>query len=324
MLLEPDIADPEIQKKVMSLNSLLIKVPGVIQAQSWFADFILWIRMSSNYFSEYNANGYSVPREKFIPWLNEFLNDTVNGGKCYHIAFPINHSNNSIEVSQFILSTKVNPNDVFQTFLMMKEIKGAVDSLHLNGHLVGPYSFIYTVFDRFMEKFVVVTVLFAFIIFASMFIMYRDWRCSLCAITCIALATFTYVGLLALCDVDLNSISLSNIIVSICISVDMFSYFTNAYQQGKKDENYSFQLSLFASAAKGMGVSMVGSFLSATCLKMSTSPFVQIYFFIMYSLMLPLVFCFAAFLYPVLLTWGDKPMLQAIPGIQKSSDIELR
>jgi len=277
---------------------------------SWWDDFKLWIDIISTHRSEFDLNGKIIPENEFYPWLKEFLQDQEVGK--FHQFDVILSSDETQIVASRMMAYNVPCNDTNDYVNSMKSIK----ETFANYAPTDP-SFTYSVFYIFFEQYL--NIVFeawrgilgslAVIVFFNLLLVMKI-PAAFIAVFLIASIILMVIGFMYFWCIELNAISVVNLISATGLSVDFVSYVLKSFveSQGNRRERVERAMSEFGISILHGGIC---SLLSILVLAFIPQAIFRIYYFQMYLLIILLDKFVGLIILPILLdTMGPSPLAQ--------------
>ncbi|XP_063233113.1 patched domain-containing protein 3-like [Bacillus rossius redtenbacheri] len=290
-----DYSDPEIQQQVENLtqsfeNTSFISSP--LYTESWLRSFVGYIRRNQDYLN------VTIDTEKdFIKTLKELWLFKPNP---FSLDVKFNENETEIIASRFLIQA-VNISDSNGEKEMVRELRKICRESPLNATVFHPYFVFFDQFELVRPTAIQSMIIGALIMMLVCFVFIPNISCCLWVAFSIISIETGVAGYMALWDVNLDSISMINLIMCIGFSVDFTAHICYAYMSSKATTpEQRVRESLYA-----LGLPIVqGAF--STILAVVTLIFAGSYIFLVFFKMVFLVVFFGAmhglFLLPVLLS----------------------
>ncbi|XP_032673753.1 patched domain-containing protein 3 [Odontomachus brunneus] len=288
-------SDPVIQTQMENLtrnleSSKYISAP--IYTESWLRNFLIYISTEESYLN------VSIDNEpNFIKVLKEYwLHDT----SVYSLDVKLDAAKEKIVASRFLIQA-VNVSGTNQEKDMVKELRGICDESPLNASVFHPYFVFFDQFELVRPTSIQCMIFGALVMMFISFIFIPNILCCLWVAFCIVSIELGVAGYMALWGVNLDSISMINLIMCIGFSVDFTAHICYAYMSSKrtwpedrmKDSLYSLGLPIVQGAASTI-LGLVALLLAGT--------YIFLVFFKMVFLVIFIGAMHGLFLLPVLLS----------------------
>nr|CAD7394216.1 unnamed protein product [Timema cristinae] len=292
---EYDYSDPEIQEQVENLtqsfeNTSFISTP--LYTESWLRSFVGYVKRNQDY-----LNVSIDTEDDFISTLKELWLFKPNP---FSLDVKFNENETKIIASRFLIQA-VNISDSNGEKEMVRALRKICKDSPLNAIVFHPYFVFFDQFELVRPTSIQSMIIGALIMMLVCFVFIPNVLCSLWVAFSIISIETGVAGYMALWDVNLDSISMINLIMCIGFSVDFTAHICYAYMSSKaKYPEERVRESLFA-----LGLPIVqGAF--STILAVITLIFAGSYIFLVFFKMVFLVVFFGAmhglFLLPVLLS----------------------
>jgi len=244
-----------------------------------------------------------IPQNQFYPWLAEFLVDPTVG-KYYSYDVVLDDNTGSIVASRSLInSANLITNDDYLG--AVQTVVDIFDSYGLNGF---PYSYFYQYFEQYLTigtETVTLLVSAFVVISAVLFLFILSPLTTLLICLVIAICLIDNVGFMYYWGVELNAISLVNLVVSIGVTVEFSSYIAKTFAESPEfdrlDRSRDSMIRLGASVFNGSFATLI----SIVVLAFAQYNLIVEYYFKMYFIMVLFAMAHAFVLLPVVLgTFG--------------------
>ncbi|KAI0980228.1 hypothetical protein GJ496_009475 [Pomphorhynchus laevis] len=305
---------------------------------SWLDDYEQWTHHQSECcflnktndefcsasYSQFRNECYSCPNAPFDRYLRNFLKDNpgkhcpLSGRAAYKNAIVFNNRNEVTSSYFMTYHTLLVTSQDFIAALKSAEWLAAniTLSLHNKGftdaHVI-PYSVFYVFYEQYLDIWNTILINVSFSVLAiflvSFILLGFDLTSSVIIVTSIAMITVNIGGLMYLWDIELNAISLVNVVMSLGISVEFCAHLVREFSlinYGTRRQRARIALANVGEAVfSGITLTKIGGII---VLAFSHSQLFQVFYFRMY---LCIIFCGAlhglVFL-PVLLSYAGGPI----------------
>jgi predicted RND superfamily exporter protein len=310
-----DYTAPENQKALSDLSEMLSKSPWLTDPiVNWAGGFRFWANVLQNRGAQMCCGVASpcdvratcfderfVPPDKFHAWLREYLVDETLGRYSY---FDVVFSDDGRRISgSRVMSTSIGLNSSQAFVDAIQSVRALVDDASLDGAY--PYSIFYMFFAPYLTltREVVVGVLASLAaIFLTTWFFLRALVPSVITVCIIGLVVFDVAGLMWFLEIQLNPLSVVNLIVCTGLSVELTAHIAQVFQLldslEPRERVTRAMVDIGASVANGGLTTLLGVLMLAFA---SYSVF-QVYYFRMY-LLIVLVGLFHAFAVLPLALW---------------------
>lgn len=288
-------SDPVIQAQMENLTRSLESskyISAPIYTESWLRNFLMYISTEEGY-----LNVSIADEPDFIRVLKEYwLHDT----SVYSLDVKLDAAKEKIVASRFLIQA-VNVSGTNQEKDMVKELRGICDESPLNASVFHPYFVFFDQFELVRPTSIQCMIFGALVMMFISFIFIPNILCCLWVAFCIVSIEVGVAGYMALWGVNLDSISMINLIMCIGFSVDFTAHICYAYMSSKqtrpedrmKDSLYSLGLPIVQGAASTI-LGLVALLLAGT--------YIFLVFFKMVFLVIFIGAMHGLFLLPVLLS----------------------
>ncbi|XP_077302916.1 patched domain-containing protein [Arctopsyche grandis] len=288
-------SDPVIQKQVENLtrnleNSSYISDP--LYTESWIRSFLSYVSRNNEYLN------VSIDTEpSFIATLKELW---LYPSNPFSLDVKFNEDESQIIASRFLIQA-VNVSDTNSEKDMVKLLRKICNESPLNASVFHPYFVFFDQFELVRPVSLQNMIVGAIIMMIISFIFIPNFLCSLWVAFSIISIEAGVVGYMALWDVNLDSISMINLIMCIGFSVDFTAHICYAYMASKaKHPDGKVRECLYS-----LGLPIIQG-ASSTILGVAALILADSYIFLVFFKMVFLVIFFGAmhgiFLLPVLLS----------------------
>ncbi|XP_075237604.1 patched domain-containing protein [Lycorma delicatula] len=290
-----DYSDPYVQEQVENLTQTFEASPFIsspLYTESWLRSFVSYVNRNQDYLNVSIDN-----EEEFIITLNELWLFKPNP---FSLDVKFDETGKHIIASRFMIQA-VNISDGNAEKDMVRELRRICHESSLNVSVFHPYFVYFDQFELVRPTSIQAMIVGAVIMMIISFIFIPNFLCSLWVAFCIVSIETGVAGYMSLWDVNLDSISMINLIMCIGFSVDFTAHICYAYMSSKakspeekmRESLHSLGLPIFQGA--------VSTILGVIALVLAQS-----YIFLVFFKMIFLVVFFGAihgmFLLPVLLS----------------------
>uniref|UniRef100_A0A0A9X8T6 Patched domain-containing protein 3 n=3 Tax=Lygus hesperus TaxID=30085 RepID=A0A0A9X8T6_LYGHE len=288
-------SDLETQARMENLTKTFEKSPYIsnsLYTESWLRSFVGYINRNKDYLN------VSIDTEpEFIEVLNDLWLFKPNP---FSLDVKFNEDGTRIIASRFMIQG-VNISDANMEKDMVRDLRRIAKESDLNVTVFHPYFVFFDQFELVKPTSIQSMIVGAVIMMIISFIFIPNFLCSLWVAFCIVSIETGVAGYMALWNVNLDSISMINLIMCIGFSVDFTAHICYAYMSSKaetseeriKESLYALGLPVFQGATS--------TILGVVALVLADS-----YIFLVFFKMICLVILFGAlhgmFLLPVLLS----------------------
>ncbi|KAL1137711.1 hypothetical protein AAG570_009407 [Ranatra chinensis] len=288
-------SDPVVQDQIENLTRTFERSPFIsnsLYTESWLRSFVSYIRRNQEYLN------VSIDTEpEFIKTLNELWLFKPNP---FSLDVKFSNDGSQIIASRFMIQA-VNISDGNMEKDMVRDLRRISRESSLNVSVFHPYFVFFDQFELVKPTSIQSMVVGAVVMMIISFIFIPNFLCSLWVAFCIISIETGVAGYMALWDVNLDSISMINLIMCIGFSVDFTAHICYAYMSSKAETSeekireclYALGLPIFQGA-------------TSTVLGVIALILAQSYIFLVFFKMIFLVILFGAlhgmFLLPVLLS----------------------
>lgn len=248
---EYDYSDPIIQEQVENLTRSLeaskyISTP--IYTESWLRSFVSYVIRNNDFL---NVN--ITDEHNFIKQLKELW---LFPTSPFSLDVKFDDTGEKIVASRFLIQA-VNVSGTNQEKDMVKELRSICAASPLNASVFHPYFVFFDQFELVKPTSIQCMIFGAFVMMLISFIFIPNIFCCLWVAFCIVSIELGVAGYMALWDVNLDSISMINLIMCIGFSVDFTAHICYAYMRSKqprpedrvKESLYSLGLPIVQGAA---------------------------------------------------------------------------
>ncbi|KXJ68711.1 hypothetical protein RP20_CCG002034 [Aedes albopictus] len=288
-------SDPDTQMQIEDLmqsleNTSYISSP--LYSESWLRSFVAYVDRNNDY-----LNLTLDTEEDFIKALKDIWLFPANP---FSLDVKFSDDGKRIEASRFMIQA-VNITDTNHEKVMVKDLRAICKASPLNATVFHPYFVFFDQFELVRPTSIQSMVVGALIMMLISFIFIPNFLCSLWVAFSIVSIELGVAGYMSLWDVNLDSISMINLIMCIGFSVDFTAHICYTYMSSKKrtpDERVR-------EALYGLGRPIMQGSIS-TILGVIALLLADSYIFLVFFKMVFLVIFFGAmhglFLLPVLLS----------------------
>ncbi|XP_026477918.1 patched domain-containing protein 3 [Ctenocephalides felis] len=292
---EHNYSDPWIQNEVETLtqrleNSSYITSP--LYTESWLRSFLSYVERNNDY-----LNITMDEEEPFLEALKELWLFPANP---FSLDVSFNKAGDRIQASRFLIQA-VNISDTNHEKEMVKALRQICHESPLNASVFHPYFVFFDQFELVRPTSIQSMIIGAIIMMIISFVFIPNFLCSLWVAFSVVSIELGVAGYMSLWDVNLDSVSMINLIMCIGFSVDFTAHICYAYMSSKaEDPKERVRECLYS-----LGLPIVqGSF--STILGVLALVLAGSYIFLVFFKMVFLVIFFGAmhglFLLPVLLS----------------------
>lgn len=266
-------SDPVIQEQIENLTTSLEAskyISAPVYTESWLRSFLSY--MSSNNY----LNVTLKDERQFIKALKDYW---LYPTSSFSLDVKFDDNEESIVASRFLIQA-VNVSGTNQEKDMVKELRHICDSSPLNASVFHPYFVFFDQFELVRPTSLQCMIFGALVMMLISFIFIPNIFCCLWVAFCIVSIELGVAGYMALWDVNLDSISMINLIMCIGFSVDFTAHICYAYMSSKrpraedrvKDSLYSLGLPIVQGAASTilglMALLLAGTYIFLVFFKM--------------------------------------------------------
>ncbi|XP_015605307.1 patched domain-containing protein 3 [Cephus cinctus] len=223
-----DYSDPEIQNQMENLTRTLEEtsyISSPIYTESWIRGFLSYVRRN-----EEVVNGTIDNEEDFVKTLKDFW---LFPSSTYSLDVKFDPTGEHIIASRFLIQA-VNISGTNHEKEMVKELRRICHDSPLNASVFHPYFVFFDQFELVRPTSIQCMIFGALIMMLISFIFIPNILCCLWVAFCIVSIELGVAGYMALWDVNLDSISMINLIMCIGFSVDFTAHICYAYMSSKK------------------------------------------------------------------------------------------
>lgn len=244
-------SDPMFQRQVENLTRSLEAskyISKPIYTESWLRSFLSYVSRNDDY-----LNVTLDDESSFVKSLKEIW---LFPTSSFSLDVKFDESGERIVASRFLIQA-VNVSGTNQEKDMVKELRGICNASPLNVSVFHPYFVFFDQFELVRPTSLQCMVFGALVMMLISFIFIPNILCCLWVAFCIVSIELGVAGYMALWDVNLDSISMINLIMCIGFSVDFTAHICYAYMSSKrsraedrvKDSLYSLGLPIAQGAA---------------------------------------------------------------------------
>lgn len=225
---EQNYSDPLIQQQIENLTRTLeasdfISTP--IYTESWIRSFLSYVTRNQDY-----LNVTIDTEADFIKTLKDIWLFPANP---FSLDVKFDDKGEKILASRFLIQA-VNISGTNEEKAMVKELRRICEESPLNATVFHPYFVFFDQFELVRPTSIQCMVFGALIMMLISFIFIPNVLCCLWVAFCIVSIELGVAGYMALWDVNLDSISMINLIMCIGFSVDFTAHICYAYMSSKK------------------------------------------------------------------------------------------
>lgn len=309
-------SDPMVQDEIEELTRNLENtsyVTSSLYTESWLRSFVSFVDRNNDY-----LNLTLDTEQEFIDAVKEHW---LFPGNPFSLDVKFNENGTKILASRFLIQA-VNITDTNHEKVMVKDLRQICKDSPLNATIFHPYFVFFDQFELVRPTSVQSMVIGAIIMMIISFIFIPNILCSLWVAFSVISIEMGVAGYMALWDVNLDSISMINLIMCIGFSVDFTAHICYTYMSSKKKSPKARVREAFHS----LGLPIIqGS--SSTILGIVALLLAQSYIFLVFFKMVFLVIFFGAmhglFLLPVLLSLFGPGSWQTWTGRDSGTEDEI-
>lgn len=309
-------SDPWVQDQMENLTRTLEHtsyVTSSLYTESWLRSFLSFMERNDDY-----LNTTIDDEPSFIEVVKEHW---LFPGNPFSLDVRLNDEETQIIASRFLIQA-VNITDTNHEKEMVRDLRKICKDSPLNASIFHPYFVFFDQFELVRPVSLQAMVIGAIIMMIISFIFIPNILCSLWVAFSVISIELGVAGYMALWDVNLDSISMINLIMCIGFSVDFTAHICYTYMSSKKRSPKA----RVREALHSLGLPIVqGS--SSTILGIIALLLAQSYIFLVFFKMVFLVIFFGAmhglFLLPVLLSLFGPGSWQTWTGRDDGSDAEV-
>ncbi|XP_054003081.1 patched domain-containing protein 3 isoform X1 [Hylaeus anthracinus] len=224
---EYDYSDPVVQQQVENLTRSL-EASGYISSAPIYTES--WLRGFLNYVNYSGTEVNITNEESFITTLKETW---LSPKTSFSLDVKFDEAEEHIVASRFMIQA-VNVSGTNQEKDMVKELRRICADSPLNASVFHPYFVFFDQFELVKPTSIQCMVFGALIMMLISFIFIPNVLCCLWVAFCIISIELGVAGYMALWDVNLDSISMINLIMCIGFSVDFTAHICYAYMSSKQ------------------------------------------------------------------------------------------
>ncbi|RZF35136.1 hypothetical protein LSTR_LSTR009442 [Laodelphax striatellus] len=308
-------SDPSIQQQVENLTRTFEASPFIstsLYTESWLRSFVSYVERNADY-----LNVSIATEPDFIKALHEIWLFKPNP---FSLDVKFSDDGSQIVASRFMIQA-VNISDGNAEKDMVKDLRRICHESHLNVSVFHPYFVYFDQFELVRPTSIQAMIVGAVIMMIISFIFIPNILCSLWVAFCIVSIETGVAGYMSLWDVNLDTISMINLIMCIGFSVDFTAHICYAYMSSKaelpeeklRESLHSLGLPIFQGA--------ISTILGVAALVLADS-----YIFLVFFKMIFLVVFFGAIhgmlLLPVLLTMFGPNSCKSYHQRREMSEVE--
>jgi len=263
-----------IQQQVENLTSSLEAskyISAPVYTESWLRSYISYVTNNEEY-----LNTSITDENNFIKNLKKFW---LYPNSAFSLDVKFDDTGEKIVASRFLIQA-VNVSGTNQEKDMVKELRGICAASPLNASVFHPYFVFFDQFELVRPTSIQCMIFGALIMMLISFLFIPNIFCCLWVAFCIVSIELGVAGYMALWDVNLDSISMINLIMCIGFSVDFTAHICYAYMSSKKsrsedrvkDSLYSLGLPIVQGAASTilglMALLLAGTYIFLVFFKM--------------------------------------------------------
>ncbi|XP_020285051.1 patched domain-containing protein 3 isoform X2 [Pseudomyrmex gracilis] len=271
---EYNYSDPMIQKQMENLTKSLEAseyISAPIYTESWLRSFLIYVEDNQDY-----LNLTINDEDSFIETLKQ---EWLQSSSSFSLDVKFDNMNKRIIASRFLIQA-VNVSGTNQEKDMVKKLRGICEASPLNASVFHPYFVFFDQFELVRPTSIQCMIFGALVMMLISFIFIPNIFCCLWVAFCIVSIELGVAGYMALWDVNLDSISMINLIMCIGFSVDFTAHICYAYMSSKKprpedrvkDSLYSLGLPIVQGAASTilglMALLLAGTYIFLVFFKM--------------------------------------------------------
>ncbi|XP_076180343.1 patched domain-containing protein isoform X2 [Ptiloglossa arizonensis] len=223
---EYNYSDPVIQQQMENLTKSL-ESSSYISSHSIFTES--WLRNFLNYMNYYQLESNITDEKSFVTALKTWLSPESS----FSLDVRFDETEEHIVASRFVIQA-VNVSGTNQEKDMVKELRRICTDSPLNASVFHPYFVFFDQFELVKPTSIQCMVFGALIMMLISFIFIPNVLCCLWVAFCIISIELGVAGYMALWDVNLDSISMINLIMCIGFSVDFTAHICYAYMSSKQ------------------------------------------------------------------------------------------
>lgn len=290
-----DYSNPEVQNRINTLTGQLENTSYVTSSdytESWLRSFLEFYERNNEY-----INGTINTEQSFIKVLRE---NWLFSSNPFSLDVKFNDNGTKILASRMLIQA-VNITDTNHEKVMVQDLRQICKDSPLNVSVFHPYFVFFDQFELIRPTSLQAMIIGAFIMMVTSFIFIPNMLCSFWVAFSVISIELGVAGYMALWDVNLDSISMINLIMCIGFSVDFTAHICYTYMASKMKT----PAARVREALYSLGLPILqGS--SSTILGVVALLLAQSYIFLVFFKMIFLVVFFGAmhglFLLPVLLS----------------------
>lgn len=300
---EYNYSDPEIQSQIENLTRTLEETKWIsnsLYSESWLRSFLSYITENQEY-----LNVTIDTEEKFIKTLKDYW---LFPSSPFSLDVKFDEAGKHIIGSRFLIQA-VNVSGTNQEKEMVRDLRKICHDSPLNASVFHPYFVFFDQFELVIPISIQSMLIGAVAMMIISYIFIPDIVCCLLVAFCIISIEIGVAGYMALWDVNLDSISMINLIMCIGFSIDFTAHICYAYMSSK----YKTAEERVKACLYSLGLPVVQGAIS-TILGLLALLFAGTYIFLVFFKMVFLVIFLGALhgllLLPVLLSLfgtGSKP-----------------
>ncbi|KAL6263196.1 hypothetical protein P5V15_005996 [Pogonomyrmex californicus] len=271
---EYNYSDPVIQQQMENLTRSLEAskyISAPVYTESWLRSFLSYVTRNEDL-----LNVTINDESNFIKNLKELW---LFPTSAFSLDVKFDNTGERIVASRFLIQA-VNVSGTNQEKDMVKELRGICATSPLNASVFHPYFVFFDQFELVRPTSIQCMIFGALVMMLISFIFIPNIFCCLWVAFCIVSIELGVAGYMALWDVNLDSISMINLIMCIGFSVDFTAHICYAYMSSKrsrpedrvKDSLYSLGLPIVQGAASTilglMALLLAGTYIFLVFFKM--------------------------------------------------------
>lgn len=220
-------SDPEIQSQIENLTRTLEETKWIsnsLYSESWLRSFLSYITENQDY-----LNVTINTEENFIKTLKDYW---LFPSSPFSLDVKFDDTGKHIIGSRFLIQA-VNVSGTNQEKEMVKDLRKICHDSPLNASVFHPYFVFFDQFDLVIPISIQSMIIGAVAMMVITYIFIPDIMCCFLVALCIISIEVGVAGYMALWDVNLDSISMINLIMCIGFSIDFTAHICYAYMSSK-------------------------------------------------------------------------------------------